>query len=437
MNTHKRLYRSDDPVFAGVCGGLAEYFELDPTLIRILSVVLVLAGFGLPIVAYIIAIVLMPKRSDGYTDYIDVKPAPAQAYSAAASPNGASTSAAGPTVAPGGQSVSGGQGVSGGQSAPGWQDKQNRQSAPGTPGYASVAEGTAASTMGYGAAAGTSGPSGFAGVPFANTPPVNTPPAGASAAGATAPPAGAAGYASGYANANPAAAPHNPTPGNAESDPHGAPHNASGSSAWSCATPPGRAYTACNPQAYDAVNPADQATDESPSRHRFHTGIILGILLVGLGLLALLDTFLDISARRFWPLIIIIVGFIILCTPRKGGWSLTRAGHAISVVAIGFVLQLWTLGIVTTLAFELTFRYLWPVLLVMGGLFVIGSATEKSVFNLFGSLLFSAALLFGIWNFGQIAGSPFTEILNAATWPAFLSSEGFPVVQNGLGLLGR
>jgi hypothetical protein len=253
--------------------------------------------------------------------------------------------------------------------------------------------------------------------------------------------------------ANPAAAPQSPASANTESGSQGAPYGAPpgnfrnappgasrsdpASSTWSCATPPGRAYTACNPQAYDAVNPADQTTDESPSQHRFRTGIILGILLVSFGLLALLDTFFDISAKRFWPLILIIIGFVILCTPRKGGWSLARAGHAISVITIGFALQLWTLGVVTTLTLELTLRYLWPVLLVTAGLFVIGSATDKNVFNLFGSLLFSAALLFGIWNFGQIAGPPFTEMLNAMTWSAFLPSDCCPVIQGSLGLPGR
>jgi phage shock protein PspC (stress-responsive transcriptional regulator) len=435
MNTHKRLYRSDDPVFAGVCGGLAEYFELDPTLIRILSVILVLAGFGLPIVAYIIAIVLMPKRSGGYPDYIDVKPAPAQAYSASAAPNGTSASVAGVATAPGGPGTAGGPGV------------------PGTAGYASVAAAGAASAMGGRAGAG------FAGAPSASAPPTGAPPTGAPTGPS---PIGAAGY------ANPATAPQNPASANTTSGPQGVPydappggpqggpHNAppgpqggpqgapqgnpqggQASSAWSCATPPGRAYTACNPQAYDAVNSADQAADDSPSRHRFRTGIIVGILLVSLGLLALLDTFFDISAKRFWPLILIVIGFVILCTPRKSGWSLARAGHAISIITIGFVLQLWALGIVTTLGLELTLRYLWPVLLVTAGLFVIGSATEKSVFNLFGSLLLSAALLFGIWSFGQIIGPPFNEILDAMSWSAFLASDYYPPVQDSLGLLGR
>ena len=56
----KKLYRStSNKIVAGVCGGLADYFGLDATLIRIIWVLLILmAGTG--IIAYIIAWILMP-----------------------------------------------------------------------------------------------------------------------------------------------------------------------------------------------------------------------------------------------------------------------------------------------------------------------------------------------------------------------------------------
>jgi phage shock protein PspC (stress-responsive transcriptional regulator) len=58
----KKLYRStSNKMVAGVCGGLADYFGLDATLIRIIWVLLVLlAGTG--ILAYIIAWLLMPVQ---------------------------------------------------------------------------------------------------------------------------------------------------------------------------------------------------------------------------------------------------------------------------------------------------------------------------------------------------------------------------------------
>ena len=64
----KKLYVSEkDKKLAGVCGGIAVYFDVDPTLVRLIWVVLTIfsVGFG-GIVAYIIAMALMPKPPDGY-----------------------------------------------------------------------------------------------------------------------------------------------------------------------------------------------------------------------------------------------------------------------------------------------------------------------------------------------------------------------------------
>ncbi|HET6924520.1 MAG TPA: PspC domain-containing protein [Candidatus Saccharimonadales bacterium] len=64
MNTRRRLYRSDtDKRLSGVCGGIGEYFDIDPTLVRLAWVVLtVLSGIVPGIIAYIIMAVVMPHR---------------------------------------------------------------------------------------------------------------------------------------------------------------------------------------------------------------------------------------------------------------------------------------------------------------------------------------------------------------------------------------
>ena len=60
----KKLYKiRDGKKLCGVCGGIAEYFDLDPTLIRILWVLFTLfAGSG--IIAYIICAVIMQNKSE-------------------------------------------------------------------------------------------------------------------------------------------------------------------------------------------------------------------------------------------------------------------------------------------------------------------------------------------------------------------------------------
>lgn len=67
-NQDKRLYKSDsNKVIGGVCGGLGEYFGVDPVIFRIIAVVLIFChGAGLLI--YLIAWLCMPKRQQQQAD---------------------------------------------------------------------------------------------------------------------------------------------------------------------------------------------------------------------------------------------------------------------------------------------------------------------------------------------------------------------------------
>ena len=60
----KRLYKSNkNKMIDGVCAGIAEYFSIDPTLVRLGAVVLTCAG-GCGILAYIIAAIIIPRNPD-------------------------------------------------------------------------------------------------------------------------------------------------------------------------------------------------------------------------------------------------------------------------------------------------------------------------------------------------------------------------------------
>ena len=66
----RRLERSStDRVLVGVCGGLAQYLNLDPTLVRILTVVLTVVTGGTPVLLYVVAALLMPERATGAPPY--------------------------------------------------------------------------------------------------------------------------------------------------------------------------------------------------------------------------------------------------------------------------------------------------------------------------------------------------------------------------------
>jgi phage shock protein C len=60
----KKFYRSrKNRVIAGICGGLAEYFDVDPIIVRLITLILVLsAGGGL--LAYVIAWIVVPEEPD-------------------------------------------------------------------------------------------------------------------------------------------------------------------------------------------------------------------------------------------------------------------------------------------------------------------------------------------------------------------------------------
>ena len=59
----KRLYRSrKDKVLAGVCGGIAEYLDVDPVVVRLVWAILTLISMGMGLLAYLIAWIIIPEE---------------------------------------------------------------------------------------------------------------------------------------------------------------------------------------------------------------------------------------------------------------------------------------------------------------------------------------------------------------------------------------
>ena len=62
MDAGRKLYRSkSNRQVAGVCGGLAEYFNLDPTLIRVLFIILAVLG-GSGVIIYLAMWIIVPQQ---------------------------------------------------------------------------------------------------------------------------------------------------------------------------------------------------------------------------------------------------------------------------------------------------------------------------------------------------------------------------------------
>ena len=70
MDEPKRLYRTEHgaAMFCGVCGGIAEYFNIDPSIVRLVWAALVIMG-GTGILLYIIAAIILPRKSQVYPGY--------------------------------------------------------------------------------------------------------------------------------------------------------------------------------------------------------------------------------------------------------------------------------------------------------------------------------------------------------------------------------
>jgi phage shock protein C len=72
----KKLKRSTNKILAGVCGGIAEYFEVDPTLIRVAYAALSIFTTGFPgLLLYLILMLIMPAAggNDGQNNIQDAE----------------------------------------------------------------------------------------------------------------------------------------------------------------------------------------------------------------------------------------------------------------------------------------------------------------------------------------------------------------------------
>ncbi len=61
----KRLYRSESNKFiGGVCGGISEFFGIDPSIVRIIAVLLSIGSVGTGVLVYIVAWILIPSENN-------------------------------------------------------------------------------------------------------------------------------------------------------------------------------------------------------------------------------------------------------------------------------------------------------------------------------------------------------------------------------------
>lgn len=66
-NDFRKLMRSrENRMICGVCGGIGEYLNIDPTLVRLIWAIGRVASLGMGLLVYFVAAVVMPENSDTY-----------------------------------------------------------------------------------------------------------------------------------------------------------------------------------------------------------------------------------------------------------------------------------------------------------------------------------------------------------------------------------
>jgi phage shock protein PspC (stress-responsive transcriptional regulator) len=63
MEPRKKFLRSNDRIIAGVCGGIADYFDADPTIVRLLYVLLTFCTAFSGILLYPVLWIIMPEET--------------------------------------------------------------------------------------------------------------------------------------------------------------------------------------------------------------------------------------------------------------------------------------------------------------------------------------------------------------------------------------
>ena len=77
----KRIYLSrSDRKIGGVCGGIGEYFDKDPTLIRVIYILLTLFSFGFGMIAYLAMWLIIPRKPEETVRRYDDKAMPGHAH---------------------------------------------------------------------------------------------------------------------------------------------------------------------------------------------------------------------------------------------------------------------------------------------------------------------------------------------------------------------
>ena len=353
MKEQKRLYRSNDNrLIGGVCAGIADYFNCDPLVVRILAVVLVIVTSGLLGIAYVALWLILPLSSNTAGVPVDVQPEQVHSenYGKVTSPCCEKKSEAS-VVPDASYSV-----PVAGHVPP--EPPKAYGSAGGSNGVVSAGSdevGADTSTKEPGRVAGSTMPF-YSGYPSQST------------------------FGSVYA-----------TPAS------GFAGQGMGDTGKGASTPPPSVPPVQPPPAV----PPYGSDDSGLSRSGAKVALWFGILLLFAGTGALVGNFvIGVHWWQFWPLVFVIAGICYMVIPGKKGRRVDHFVDGLVMFSAGVFLLAMSLDLIKYSSLGPIFSHLWPVLLIMAGFFVLANALKMSIFTLCAGLCFTGFCVAGLLWFG-------------------------------------
>lgn len=125
----------------------------------------------------------------------------------------------------------------------------------------------------------------------------------------------------------------------------------------------------------------------------------LGFILLFIGITASLSFFVTrVEWWQFWPLFFVIAGIGSMVVPGKKGHRMDRFINGLTSFSFGVAALPFSLGLLALSSITTIFANLWPLLIIMCGLYVLGEAMKAPLIKLLGGLCFAAFCVIGlIW----------------------------------------
>lgn len=375
MAQGRHLYRSRNAVFGGVCAGIANYFRIDPLIVRILAVVLGVLTVGVVAIGYLVLWAVL-KKEPAQSTPLEIEPSEVKSENYGAVDCDA---ARGRSSRRSAASLGATSGFAGTGHIPPEPPAAARWRSSSYGGASSASSASRANS----ASAGTSG---------ASSAPASSATVMSSAAAAEAVAASMTGGTAPSATS---------TSGDAASSAAAASAAAAGTAKSGGSAANRRAAAAAEVSNEGPAKRARRRRKElssDPGRAKVVVALIVGGLLLFVIFSVLAANSLDgVSWWMFWPLLLVIFGIVRMIVPAPHGYRVNSFVLGVVLFSCGTALLPMSIGVVSWETIGTTFTNLWFLLLASLALTIVGLKTESA------AAMLVAGLLFMVYCFGGLA----------------------------------